>query len=242
MIQTTAYDTLGRVASTSVPAYFSLLSSTPTSAYNFSYDNLDRLIMMTNPDGTSRTQSYTGLTTKYIDENSNESDVFLDALGRVQRSEEALAKGRVIATSFEYGPFDTIKRVVDPTGRALIADYDQLGRRVRLQTADEGTVFDSFNAFNEVIEETNGNGAKTNFNMDAAGRLVGTTSPDGTATYTWDTASHGIGKPASVTSADGIVSTFAYDDLSRLQSTTYQVGGSSYTYGYTYDLSAARAP
>ncbi len=191
--------------------------------------------MMTNPDGTSRTQSYTGLTTKYVDENSTERDVVLDALGRVQRSEEVLAKGRVIATSFDYGPFDTIKRVVDPTGHALIADYDRLGRRVRLQNSDEGTVSDSFNAFNEVIAETNGNGAKTNFNMDAAGRLVGTTSPDGTATYTWDTASHGIGKLASVTSADGIVSTFAYDDLSRLQSTTYQVGGSSYTYGYTYD-------
>ena len=61
------------------------------------------------------------------------------------------------------------------------------------------------------------------------------TLPEGVIQFVYDTAAHGIGKLASVTSLHGSSETMQYDNLGRLQNTIRTIGAQSFQISQTYD-------
>jgi RHS repeat-associated protein len=67
------------------------------------------------------------------------------------------------------------------------------------------------------------------------GRVTKETSPEGTATNTWDTASNGIGLLATATSTDDIKTSYTYTQ-GKPDFTAWTIDGISYDIEYNYEL------
>ena len=105
----------------------------------------------------------------------------------------------------------------------------------RHSNPSRGTSETSYNAFGEPVSQTNGADQESTLTYDELGRLKQTTSPDGTATSTWDTAENGIGYLASARSADGVVTRHTYDEFGRQRTKAWTIGEESYQLDYGYD-------
>jgi YD repeat-containing protein len=141
---------------------------------------------------------------------------------------------RDIPISYAYGPFGVLRKVTDANQNVIESIYDIRGRKSQSKDPDAGWRILTHNAFGDVTAVSDPNGA-TSFVPDVLGRPTSVTSPDGTATFTWDTATNGIGRLASTTSTDGITQTMTYDALSLPSTTTWQIENESYSITTTYD-------
>ncbi|MDA8248906.1 MAG: DUF6531 domain-containing protein [Rhodospirillales bacterium] len=147
-----------------------------------------------------------------------------------------------------------------PTALTTTTTYDPDGRVLRIQQSAAGTVLrttsTTYTLAGKIATSTDANGNTTTYTYDADERLVSRTDPMGrTTTYTYDALSRPYqtlnlavqsqplvqyaytpnGHLASVTDGhapSGNVTTFAYDGLDRLATTTYPDGS---TESLTYD-------
>jgi YD repeat-containing protein len=190
------YDALGRVSSVSRPHHIGVQSGhryVPLIDADFyEYDNLNRVRRLRHKDGTYQRWEYQGLKARHWDENGNESYLVEDELGRVASSIDVTPEGKEIQTCYHYGPFGLLEGVTDAYGRLTVRmEYDNLGRRYKLVDLNTGVNLTRYNAFHEIIEETDGNGDSTTYLRDALGRVVTFNTKDGETSFTWDTATNG---------------------------------------------------
>ena len=61
-----------------------------------------------------------------------------------------------------------------------------------------------------------------------------------TATWTWDTAAHGIGQLATAATDNGYLRTHTYDGIGRPSGTTIAIWDSSYSYATSYDATTGQ--
>ncbi len=99
----------------------------------------------------------------------------------------------VAVSSYKYGPFGIVTSVTDPDYQVTSITSDRLGRRVASSNASTGTHVYTYNAFDEVTDETDGNGAKHCHYYDALSRetallepVNGTCDPTGHLIASWD--------------------------------------------------------
>jgi RHS repeat-associated protein len=224
-----AYDDVGRPASVAHP--HAVGAATPLETFH--YDNLGRLLTASHPDATSQVQEYRGLQTIQRDEKGNRRILSEDELGRVQSTADEL-DGRLLRTSFDYGPFDVLVGITGPDGHRSSMAYDSLGRRTLLTDPDSGRHVTRYNAFGEVEAEVDAKMDRTSYTRDQLGRPRTITTGDGTTTFTWDTAAQGVGKLAESRSPDGVQTRYLYDSLSRLRAVSSTLAGASYAVDFTY--------
>jgi RHS repeat-associated protein len=203
------------------------------------YDNAGRPLEVLAPDGRFAQVAYSGLKSTITDPKGNQSYSIEDDLRRITKHVSIMPASdvggaREIATTYVWGAFSQLEKIVDANGHAVQASYDTVGRVSSTTDPDRGSKTLTFNAFGDLISVLDAVGTTT-FTPDALGRTTNVVSPDGTATYTWDTATNGIGQLATSTSADGVDKTLTYDSLSRVSSTTWKIDGESYALGQTYD-------
>jgi RHS repeat-associated protein len=219
---TATFDVLGRLAAQSRP----FTGPTPVAQTTHVYDSLDREVVTNEPGGAQLTSTYSLFTTKGFDAQGHETDTTVDVDGRVTKRVAINVVPAVsvtpITTTYEYGPFDQIDKVIDDKGNVTSFSYDVLGRRTQLDEPDRGSTQTSYFGTGEVHTQTRmGTNETTTYAYDDLGRKVAVINDDGTASYTWDSALHGIGKLASATSADGIRTDFRYDTVGRVVGTDY---------------------
>jgi RHS repeat-associated protein len=228
----TNYDQLGRVAQVSLPAAQGAAIHYTTSAY----DNRDRLTSVTAPDGAMVRHTYVNRETHTYDARNVHSYLVKTVDGQVESSYEINPEsGQWMRTRFEYEPFGETKRIEAPDGTAQVMQHDLLGRPERLDDPSSGTTSTIYSAFDEVLTETDGTGAVTEYRHDLLGRVDRTVTPQGVATTTWDTAPTGIGKVANAKSADGTGISYRYDSLSRPSTTTWNIDAVQYEMRQAYD-------
>jgi RHS repeat-associated protein len=222
----------------------------------FQYDALGRQTTVTLPDGNTVRTFYNGLATTLVDARGYARTRVLDDRGRLvqvdedstlnRTSDPALANppsnATVITTAYAYGPFDVLNSVsTRPRGGSAFTTtssmhYDALGRRTDLIDADRGHAVTTFDAFSEPVTELDANGQTHILTRDAIGRTtVDYSTQDGTTTFQWDTAAHGVGKLAQATSADKIPMTYAYDSLSRGTETKWHINGQDFAVDKLFD-------
>ncbi len=213
LYQTTEFDALGRVSSTTN------VEGTATKSYEdwwttevdangetklYYYDAFDRLTTVGERLGTSTTYttSYTwtagGDLAKITDGASNIRQFSYDNMGRrtVARDLRSTTDGAYGSWSYAFDSSSNLSTSVSPNGVTTTYTYDDLNR---------------------VLTE------------DASS----TTGTD--VTYAYDTCTNGIGRLCSVVVQGGATTAYVYDALGRVDTETKTIDGTAYTTDYTYD-------
>lgn len=230
-----SYDKLGHVESVSLPYQGTKPPEWATT--RFGYDNLGRLRLLTQPGvyRDSRLIDRGGLTTKSWGEDGTLSYVVEDALGRPVRAVDVDSSGHEIAMTFDFGPFGVLEGVTDPYQRRTPMEYDDIGRRVRVQDLDAGAQQSYFDAFGNLKTFVDGNGNSSVFRYDALQRLYSRTDPDGTTLTPWDNGVDGLGILLQTQTPDGISSSHSFDEEGRPKLDTWAIDGSDFTIMRYYD-------
>ena len=240
------YDPRGWVVSHSRPAEVGMLSGGSDS---YDYDELGRILEV-DPPGLEPTEfSYQGNVTVITDPRDFVSEEEHDALGRPVRRTDPYGTN----ICFYYGGFGfleeahlnttahcggSVPTVGDPTADAYVIETDTnaYGWKTRVEDPNTGHRDFTYNAFGE-LRRIEAPLSTVTLGRDRLGRAVSRTDADGTTTWRWD-AYAGLGKvgfPRTSTSADGVVSTYRYDDFSRIVEETLKVGSETFTTMFGYD-------
>jgi YD repeat-containing protein len=223
---------------------------------SYSHDPLGRLTKQIGPVGET-TWSYSGNTTtrtrkgasvgaagKTIDQVDSSTE---DQAGRVVSRVESVGAmptkpgatsgtAHDITTKYVYGPFGQLRDVVDTTQKKVIHnEYDEAGRRWKIQDPDTGDRTFEFDGFDAEISTT-ANGKSQAWSYDVLGRRITETTTEGASAFVWDVAPNGIGRLASTTSAlDGVVVAYEYDQQALLSAETRTISGQAYRVDLGHD-------
>jgi YD repeat-containing protein len=132
---------------------------------------------------------------------------------RKEIKESADAVGKV--TFDEYDAGGRLKKMTGPTGAVTEYHYDDLGNRIWVSDPDLGIWQYEYDSFGRVVQQIDAKGQYSTTEYDVAGRPTRRALADVSTTWTYDTASHGLGKVASVTNSNGYKKDFYYDVYGR---------------------------
>ncbi|TCL54961.1 RHS repeat-associated protein [Hydrogenispora ethanolica] len=236
-VKESAYDTNGRLAT----AKDNLGHTT-----SYGYDELDRLIKTTFPDGTFSTASWDDRTVTTTDANGNQKTQTYDLLDRLIQVIEHPDANTSYSTTYTYDSFDdpltdkTDSRLIQVTNARNVKTtytYDNLGRLTRVDYPQDGTnplaaeVYTYDNVGN-LKTKTVGSRTKTmNYEFFAGYRLKSVTEPDNrTVSYTYDNNDNVLTQTVS-----NVSYTYTYDARNRVTGLTAVLDGRNFVFGYGYD-------
>ncbi|QXJ24408.1 sugar-binding protein [Actinomadura graeca] len=271
LITDTFYDDRGQVAKTYAP--YSAAGAPETALFgvdapgnvetqsHFSYDGLGRQTVERLLTGNGTTQEKWRTTIGYggnwitVDppQGGTPTAQITDARGQVTERRQYRGdapSGAYDATTYGYDPAGRLTTVKDPSGKTWANTFDLRGRRTRSTDPDTGTSTLTYDVLDQ-IESTTDARNKTIFHAyDALGRRTQTREGSAAgrllASWTYDTAVRGKGKPATATrhgdNGDYVSAVPSYDVLGRPESTAMTIPVSegplagTYTHAQTYNL------
>lgn len=222
----TEYDALGRVKRTSRPYYAGQAVYWTENAY----DELGRVVAVTNPDNTQVTTRYNGLDVSVTNAANQTETSTRNAIGQVVKVTDAAGN----SVQYRYDATGNLARTTDANGNVTALTYDTRGRKTRMVDPDMGTWNYEYNALGELVRQTDAKGQVVGMVYDKLGRMTERREPDLVSTWSYDTCTKGIGKLCRTTADNGYVSVSGYDSLGRISSTTTTID-TTYTSSVTYD-------
>jgi RHS repeat-associated protein len=214
----------------------------------WTYDEENRVLSVTDPDGgitryayaglgdipsqvtdpnggVTRTTAVNGRVTSQTDADGNTTSFTYDAAGNLA----SITSPSGSETTFGYDAAGNVVLTTAPSGRTITYTYDGTGRLSSVTDPAGATTSYQFSVAGRLTQVTDPTGASTARGYNEAGQLVSVTNALGQAvTLTYDAD----GFPATSTSLSGGVTTARYDSLGRLTSVTPP---DSFTRAYTYD-------
>lgn len=194
----------------------------------YTYDYFKRVDLVTTPTCSLDYSYIYGKTVNITDCNGRTTSKSFNNAGEVISSSD---DGSSI--SYWYHSSGQVRQI-NAAGSVSTMAYDEYGMQTNLIDPDAGTTSYTYNAFGELLTQTNARSQETSLSYDVLGRVQTKTSPEGTVAYTYDNALNGIGAISSVSGTNNSV-TYSYDEFSRVSSETNTIEGTPYTTSYTYD-------
>ena len=194
---------------------------------------------MTPPGGFTTTYEHTFLTTEITTPGDPDTltRITRDLDGRTASSEQYDAESeKWLETTYVYGDFGLLRKVIDPEENVTSFEYDKLGRKTGSFEPDAGHTSIHYDGLGNVTKKVLGGSVTEYTDRDALGRLREQVDSDGVTTFTWDDKPHGIGKLGQSVSPDGVAHDFTYDVYSRPKSETWTLDGAAYTFTSAYDI------
>ncbi|WP_437967625.1 RHS repeat-associated core domain-containing protein [Sorangium sp. So ce260] len=232
VVQEIAFDRSGeRVAERSLPA----AEGTPRDRMQvetYGYDAMGRIAWHRPAWGAETRYRYLGRTVEVEGPGRRVTTIENDALGRPVR----ITDPEEGVTSYAYGPFGGLWTVTDPDGAVTTTVRDAYGRVRRYIDPDRGTTFAHYDGFGQQTSTVDALGREVVLEHDRLGRTVERRDEDGTTTWTWDEAEHGVGKLAEVASPEGHRTTYRYDALGRPRETERTIEGERLATQIDYDM------
>ncbi|WXG53364.1 MAG: FG-GAP-like repeat-containing protein [Candidatus Sedimenticola sp. (ex Thyasira tokunagai)] len=237
--QDTEYNARGQVSRSSQP-YF----KNETSHWSQTeYDILGRPTRVTQqgPGGTpiENRFSYSGFTTTVTNAKGHIKTTTKNAQGKVVRVDEE--EGGWV--TYQYDAIGNL-RVTDANGAITTLTYDTLGRhKTAMDDPDMGQWRYQYDIFGNLIKQTDAKGQTVTQNFDPLDRMIKRVEPEGTTTWTYDSAANGmdeetgksIGKLVKVTAPDGYIKTLGYDRLGRATTVATTADGQTHSITSAYD-------
>jgi RHS repeat-associated protein len=158
---------------------------------NYTYDALDRVVLATNPDGTTVSTAYNlpaasadMLETVVTDETGHVTKVNQNASGSLTK--RIRMKGATpVTTEYQHDVLERIKKIIDPGLNQWTYTYDNLDRRTAVTDPDLGAWSYVYDAAGRVISQTDAKGVTSTLTYDVLSRpLTKTVSGAGIATET----------------------------------------------------------
>lgn len=217
VLKDTSYDNLGRVYQVSQPYY----SGAAIVYTTYSYDLLNRVTAITDPQGNQSTVAYSGLTTTGTNAKGQTHISVKNSQGQQLSATDALNH----TITYTYDPFGNLLTTTDPAGNVTTLTYDLRGRKTGMNDPDMGVWSYTYDVLGELVTQTDAKGQVTINTYDLLGRMTHRAEPDLNTTWVYDTATPaGIGKLASSVTDNGQTRTYIYDSLGRLTNTNTQPG------------------
>jgi RHS repeat-associated protein len=259
-----AYDNMGRTSAIqvcSVPTY-PCPSQDITQLVSYKYDAFDRLIETDEPatpgnSGSVIKVAYNGLgsVASRQDENHTTPNITFsyDGYDRLQSESDLLtgAPGSADVVDYGYNDRDEKTTISDAhyatssTYKTTTLSYDDFGRRILSQSPTTGTTTYSYDAASDIAQIVDANGATRTFTYDPTDRELSETAVRGSTTeivnLTYDTATYGRGRIATMTDNGTHVSTYQYDQRGQVTNVAQTDGGTQYQTKYAYDANSNTA-
>ena len=228
--QTTEYDALGRTERESKP-YFTSGGTQYWTTYTF--DALGRVTLVTLPDSSTATNSYSGLTTTVTNDLSQTTTTVKNARGEIISVTDNIGS----VTSYTYDAFGNNTSITDSEGNVSTTTYDKAGRKIASYDPDMGHWTYVYNRLGELISQTDAKGQTTTMAYDLLGRPTSRDDGDETSSWVYDTGTKAVGKLTSATRGQHVQSV-EYDSLGRPFRANSTLDGVTETFTTTYDLSS----
>jgi RHS repeat-associated protein len=228
----TWYDAKGKV----IRSYLPFEGGSPTKPYITSvYDAYGRLSTKTEANGAVTTTTYSsqGIYNITTVRNARNFDTKYarNAHGNLMYVTDANNK----TTFYEYNGLGKMTKITDPLGNVTTMSYNNMGSMLSKSDPDLGTWTYTYNPLQQQVSQTDAKSQVTTFVYDKLGRLTQRNEPSMSATWTWDTATKGIGKIASTSTNGNVTRSYSYDAYGRPYAQTLSVDSISYTLSTTYD-------
>jgi len=255
VVTETAYDSYGRDYAKSMPHYLNEPDANIHWAKTYAYDILNRPLAIATPDEDMlygeviSTMEYDGLVTRTINPLGQIEEATKNTQGQIIKrinnlnADTPAQRGEIHYTYDAYGNLleAAVYRENGASPVVTTFEYDNRGRKISMTDPDMGTWTYAYNAGGELTSQTDAKGQTTTMTYDALGRMTKRTDEaDGTvATWTYDTATNGKGKLASLlvkkSGEPDYSESFTYDALGRPVAQTRSIDGKSYTTKQEYD-------
>jgi RHS repeat-associated protein len=205
-----SYNARGQLASESAPAF-----SGDTEYYTtYSYDALDRVTLITNPDSSTKQIAYglppaasaDILQVTTTDETGRVAKATYDARNNLVKSTRM--KGTTpLLTEYRFDLLSRPVKVIDPLLNQWTYVYDNLGRRTSTQDPDHGTWTATYDNAGRMLTQTDAKGQVTTLTYDTMSRVLtkiitGSGLLTETTTNTYDEARSGFYNVGALTSAN----------------------------------------
>ncbi|HEY2460730.1 MAG TPA: hypothetical protein VGI16_07980, partial [Candidatus Acidoferrum sp.] len=202
----TAYDSLGRVSTTSNPYRSGADVTTSAGTKSYGYDALSRRISVTYPDGSVSATAYCGASTLATDPTGKWRRSISDALGRIAEVDEPNAIGAGVAstgcpgsgepiwaTVYTFDILGNLTAVVQNGSHQRSFTYDSLSHLLTSNNPESGNITYSYNDDGILISKTDARGITVNYSptaspIDVLHRVTQITYSNGdpTITYSYD--------------------------------------------------------
>jgi RHS repeat-associated protein len=213
ILQDTRYNARGLVSAATLPYYEGEFPGDAAHWVTTNYDALGRTQSIHKPDASGTPQitryAYVGHAKQVTNPKGDTTRETQNVLGQSIRIEEPNNS----QISNTYDPIGNLT-TTSANGRKIHNQYDARGNKIRTDDPAMGVWHYTYNAYGELIEQTDAKGQISRHQYDALGRLIARQSPDENATWTYDTAEHGIGKLAQ-SSNGNTTRQHTYDTLGR---------------------------
>ncbi|PHS14045.1 MAG: hypothetical protein COA86_16255 [Kangiella sp.] len=231
--------------------------STGTSSFYTqpTYDLYGRVIQVKRPDGTNIYTDYYGLKTKFTDAKGNASYSWKNEQGELDQTEDA--KGSELRYDYNaYGNLLQVNLYSGGVGAAyvqVINTFDDYGHKTQTNDKDKGIWNYQYNAFDELVEQTNAKNQISYLDYDDAGRLVRRYEPSGTSCWNYNSTNGRLDNEKIFNNANRSISqcssynnehhrkTYFYDSNGRVDRTDVRIqsinanSNGTYTTSSTFD-------
>ena len=192
LITSLEYHPNGQLSRYSNPYY----AESPIYWTSYVYDDLDRVIQITYPDGGIQRTFYDGMsvtTQNALDQNVTTIFNMLDQV--IQTID---AEGNTV--TFSYNSHGDLASVTGPNGYTVTAYYDSFGNRISTYDPNLGVTEFMVDVYGQELNVTRGDGSYKIFDYDDGGRPISRVTSDGvTTTWTYASPQEAQGKLSSVT-------------------------------------------
>jgi len=236
----TQYDALGRVLQVSNPYRTGDIKKWTITGY----DELSRVVTVTQPGGAVTSNSYSGNTVTTTDPATKSRKAVSDALGRLTSviEDPGTSPHLNYQTTYVYDTLDSLRKVSQGTQTRYFG-YDSLNRLIRVKNPEQNTNANlpaftdsvtsntqwassfSYEPNGNLMSKTDPRGVTTNLTYDALNRVKTRTYPNDpnqtpTVEYKYDgvgtTAQNALGKLTSVATSGSFVSSYTYDNFDAM--------------------------
>lgn len=250
LVEEAEYRADGKLQKQSTPY---IQNVTPSDWVNYEYTGPEgRVSLISSPDGKTVSVTYNGLTTTSVVKKGSETlSTEIETKDTFGNTISKSSNGAII--SYEYDEANRLTKIIDPAQGETNFTYDLFGNKKTVSDTSSGTSSHDYDTEGNLTRTVDARGRSIRNEYDDINRITRTYT-DGSETqilYTYDTASNGIGRPASI--SDGLGTTnleynikgnivrkvrtiddltfvfrYSYDNQDRLQDFTYPDGSVSH--------------
>ncbi len=205
---------------------------------NYTYDALDRVTRVTNPDGTNKTTTFDRSNITDYDENGHYHTYETDALGRIVTVVEHHVDPRLnnatetYTTRYDYDANDNLLQITDHEGNEFHFSYDALSRKTGMQDPDMGAWRYAYDTRGNLLRQQDARGSNITLTYDPLNRVTSKNSTDVNQTFSYDTQYEGT---LSGTSANNVTLSYNYDERLRVTTLSTTINDDTFTSSYLYD-------
>lgn len=246
VVTSRTYDNRGLVARELLPTFGSGSSFTAIDTglpgTTYTYDPLKRVLTAVTPLGTTTT-SYDQWSRTVTDPLNHRKTYTTDARVNLVSVTEFIGSTPYV-TSYAYDANRNLTQVTDSSGNLRHTTYDTLGHKLTDEDLHSsgastfGVRTYTYDLAGNLLTSLDPKGQTVTRTYDELDRLL-TENPStgsGQIAYTYDTATNGIGKVATITNTNNQLTTYTYDILGRITTENKTIAGTSYATTSTYDL------